>query len=147
MRKSTGEILVREVALSDAPVWTALRGELWPDGVSEHGAEIAAFFRGTLPEPSAVLLSETIEGKIVGFAELSFRGDVPGLEGKRVGYVEGLYVIPEFRNKGVATKLLRASRSWATRQKCEAFASDRAGRFVIDRGFGQGNNQDRFLTY
>jgi len=36
-------------------------------------------------------------GAIVGFAELAVRADVAGLEGKRVGYVEGLYVILEAR--------------------------------------------------
>jgi len=74
-------------------------------------------------------------GAIVGFAELAVRADVAGLEGKRVGYVEGLYVILEARQQGLARRLLQASRNWARQQKCAAFASDRAGRVVVDRSF------------
>ena len=126
-------IIVRGIEPADAPVWEALRRDLWPDGAEDHAPEIAMFFAGTLEEPSAVLVAESSNGAIVGFAELAIRGDVAGLEGKRVGYVEGLYVILEARQQGLARKLLQASRNWARQQKCTAFASDRAGRVVVDR--------------
>jgi len=93
------------------------------------------FFAGTLDEPVAVLMAEDEAGAIVGVVELSIRTDVAGVEGKRAGYVEGLYVRPEVRHHGVARTLMRASRVWACRQKCAAFASDRAGRVVVDRTF------------
>jgi aminoglycoside 6'-N-acetyltransferase I len=109
--------------------------------MEDHQPEIASFFAGTLAEPTAVLMAENNAGMIVGFAELAIRDDVAGLEGKRVGYVEGLYVRPEFRRQGVATKLLRVSRSWARDEKCDGFASDRAGRIVIDRSF-QGRSHE-----
>src|SRR5215471_6410344 len=129
------EVSVRNVAASDAAAWKALRSELWPDGADDHAAEIAMFFAGTLEEPTAVLMAESAEGTIVGFAELSIRRDVAGLEGKRTGYVEGLYVCPEFRWQGVARTLLYASRNWAREMKCTVFASDRADRVVVDRTF------------
>jgi aminoglycoside 6'-N-acetyltransferase I len=134
MSQSLSDILVREATPYDARVWEILRGELWPDGVEDHRPEIVSFFAGTLIEPTFVLMAER-SGTIVGFAELAVRDDVEGLEGRRVGYVEGLYVRPDFRQQGVATKLLRASRSWAREEKCDVFASDRAGRIVIDRSF------------
>ena len=93
------------------------------------------FFAGSLEEPVAVLVAECPPGTIVGFAELSIRDDLPGLQGKRVGYVEGLYLRPEARHRGVAEKLLQASRTWARQQKCTAFASDRADRIIIDKGY------------
>ena len=93
------------------------------------------FFAGTLAEPSAVMVAESVAGRVVGVAELSIRADVAGMEGVRTGYVGGLYVMPVARCHGVARKLLQASRSWACRQKCDAFASDRAGRIIIDYSF------------
>jgi len=97
------------------------------------------FFAGTLEEPIAVQVAESSAGAIVGFVELSIRTDVAALEGTRVGYVEGLYLTPEVRGLGIARKLLQVSRSWARQQKCTAFASDRAGRVVIDRSFQSGS--------
>ena len=111
-------------------IWEALRRDLWPEGADDHATEIAAFFAGSLDEPVAVLVAESVKGKIVGFAELSIRSDVAGLEGKRAGYVP-----PEFRHQGIANKLLQASRNWARDHRCVAFASDRAGRVVINKNF------------
>jgi aminoglycoside 6'-N-acetyltransferase I len=112
-----------------------MRRELWPEGAEDHAPEIASFFAGTLPEPAAVIVAEDAGGVLLGVVELSIRTDVPGLLGKRTGYVEGLYVNPEVRQRGIARKLLQASRLWAREQRCEAFASDRADRIVIDRSF------------
>jgi aminoglycoside 6'-N-acetyltransferase I len=129
------QILIRDVTPGDASLWEALRCDLWPDGASDHVSEIAMFFAGTLDEPVAVMMAECLSGTIVGFVELSIRADVAGLEGKRIGYVEGLYVKPEFRQRGIAKKLLQTSRQWARHQQCTGFASDRAGRIVIDKFF------------
>jgi aminoglycoside 6'-N-acetyltransferase I len=126
---------VRHISRKDAAVWEKLRGDLWPDGRADHAAEISSFFAGTLEEPVAVLVSEGPNGDILGLAELSIRLAVESLEGKRVGYVEGLYVLPEVRQQGVARTLLQEARNWARQQGCTAFASDRAGRIVVDKKF------------
>lgn len=63
------------------------------------------------------------------------RRDVAGANGKLTGYVEGLFVRPAFRGRNVAVRLLRASQEWARGRGCVAFASDRAGRVIVDRGF------------
>jgi len=97
--------------------------------------EIAAFFAGSLEKPEAVLVAED-DGMLIGVAELSLRRDVSGLEGKLTGYVEGMFVRPAFRGRDIAWQLLTASREWARGRGCVAFASDRAGRAVVDRGFG-----------
>jgi len=131
-------IRVRAAVPADALAWERLRCKLWPDGADEHGAEIASFFAGTLDEPVAVLMAETDAGASAGIAELSIRTDISELEGQRAGYVEGLYVVPEMRWRGVARLLMRASRDWAREQRCTGFASDRAGRIVIDRTFSAG---------
>ena len=129
------QMLIREIAVKDAAAWEAMRCELWPDG-DDHAEEIAAFFAGTLVEPEAVLVAED-GGLLIGFAELSARRDVAGLEGKLTGYVEGLFIRPAFRGRNVAWRLLVASREWARGCGCLAFASDRAGRVIVDWGFSR----------
>ncbi len=126
-------MLIREIAVKDAAEWEAMRGELWPDG-DDHAAEIAAFFAGTLVEPEAVLVAEN-DGLLIGFAELSVRRDVAGLEGKLTGYVEGLFVRPAFRGRAVVWRVLVASGVWAGGGGCVAFASDRGGRVIVDWGW------------
>jgi aminoglycoside 6'-N-acetyltransferase I len=128
-------ILIRPVARKDAASWEALRCAHWPDGAADHGPEIASFFAGTLEEPLAVLVAEISSGEIVGFMELSIRTDLPGAEGRRTGYVEGLYIRPGFRGSGLVRRFLRAARNWAREKECAAFASDRAGRIIVDRSF------------
>lgn len=128
-------MVVRNVTRNDAPVWEAMRRDLWPGDDAGHTAEIASFFAGTLEEPAAVMLAENAAGLVVGLLELSIRFDVAGLQGKQAGYIEGLYVSPEARGHGVARRLIQAARRWARQQGCTAFASDRAERVVIDRGF------------
>jgi aminoglycoside 6'-N-acetyltransferase I len=129
-------VTIRPAVPKDAKAWEGMRCDMWPDGCEDHDPEIAAFFSGTLVEPEAVLVAENTDGQLVGVAELSIRTDLPSRLGQRVGYVEGLSIVPEARGRGIARSLLLASREWVRQQGCTGFASDRAGRIVIDRSYG-----------
>jgi aminoglycoside 6'-N-acetyltransferase I len=126
---------IRPVRPEDGEMWKRMRCELWPDGRDDHGREIASFFAGTAVEPEAVLIAESVDGRLVAVAELSVRTSIPSLLGQRVGYVEGLYVEPDVRHRSIARSLLIASRGWARQQGCTGFASDRTGQMVIDRSY------------
>ncbi len=41
-----------------------------------------------------------------------------------VGYLEGIYVRPEYRRQGWARRLLEAGQDWARSLGCREFASD-----------------------
>jgi aminoglycoside 6'-N-acetyltransferase I len=60
----------------------------------------------------------------VGFAELSIRNIVDNCYTDRVAYLEGWYVVPESRQKGIGRALIQAAELWATRQGCTEFGSD-----------------------
>jgi hypothetical protein len=80
---------IRLVLPSDVQTSLNLRSALWPDGADTHASEIADFFTGRLEEHQAVLIALDLTHAVVGFVELSVRMDVPGLRGKRTGFVEG----------------------------------------------------------
>ncbi|HEY7728074.1 MAG TPA: GNAT family N-acetyltransferase, partial [Candidatus Eisenbacteria bacterium] len=61
---------------------------------------------------------------LVGLIELSIRAYAEGCETDRVGYVEGWYVAPAWRRRGVGRALMAAGETWARGAGCVEFASD-----------------------
>src|SRR5689334_8176417 len=107
-------ISVRSAQPADAPAWGRLRCALWPQGLeTEHASDIAEFFAGTAPEPAAVLLAEDVVGQVVGVVELSLRSSAAGCHTTPVAYLEGWYVVPGARGRGVGRALVAAAEQWA----------------------------------
>ena len=118
-------IEVRPAEPSDAATWLRLRVTLWPDGSeAEHAEEIDRFFIGRSRDPGAVLLAEDASGRVIGFAELSVRPHAEGCRSDRVAYLEGWFVVPEARCRGVERALVEAAEAWGRAQGCSEFASD-----------------------
>jgi aminoglycoside 6'-N-acetyltransferase I len=112
-----------------------MRSALWPHdgpGPGDHPEEIRRYFRGEMHEPLEVLVAEEEdEGRsdgepprLVGLAELNLRNYAEGCRTDRVGYLEGWWVDPEHRRRGVGRALVRAALDWAREQGCTEFASD-----------------------
>ena len=116
---------VRPASARDASDWLRLRCALWPEGTeTEHRGEIDRFLAGQSPEPLAVLLAEDEAGHIVGLAELSIRACAEGCATNRVAYLEGWFVVPPARRRGVGRALVAAAEEWGRAQGCREFASD-----------------------
>jgi aminoglycoside 6'-N-acetyltransferase I len=98
---------------ADDPDWLRLRAELWPDcGESEHCEQMRAF--RAEPARYAQFIVRLPGVGAIGFAEASIRVDyVAGTSGPPVGFLEGLYVVPSARRKGVARTLVGAIAAWA----------------------------------
>ena len=117
-------ISIRPATPRDAVTWARLRHALWPEGsLDEHSAEIDQFFAGRAQEPLAVLLAEDA-GTVIGLAELSIRATAEGCSRDRVAFLEGWYVVPEARRRGVGRALVAAAEQWGRDQGCTEFASD-----------------------
>jgi aminoglycoside 6'-N-acetyltransferase I len=117
--------MIRSVAAADINEWLRMRHALWPDhGLAQHRQDIDRYFAGDRREPAEVLLALTADPAPAGFAELSIRNIVDGCSTDRVAYLEGWYVVPEFRRKGIGRALIQAAEQWAIRQGCMEFGSD-----------------------
>ena len=118
-------ITVRPAKPSDAAAWLQLRHALWPEGSeAEHREEIDRFFAGDPREPLAVLLAENGAGCPIGLAELSIRSQAEGCGSDRVAYLEGWFVVPKARGRGVGRALIAAAEEWGRSRGCREFASD-----------------------
>jgi len=61
----------------------------------------------------------------IGFIHASLRFDyVEGAHSSPVGYIEGVYVLPEFRKKGISRALTQQAENWAKEKGCLQMGSD-----------------------
>ena len=106
------------------PGWLRLREALWPDCArAEHLAEMNSFV--AQPKRYVQFLAYSPTHEAIGFAELSLRSDyVNGTESSPVAFLEGLYVVPQARRKGVARALVAVAGEWGRRAGCSELASD-----------------------
>ncbi len=116
-------MIVRPAVAADRPAWAAMRHRLWDDfDPAELDAEIADLeSSGT---PYVTLIAEAEDGRLVGFAEVSVRSVVDGCPPGPAGYLEGIWVEPEWRRHGIAKDLLAAAEGWARDRGLACFGSD-----------------------
>ena len=123
MKKRYSEIIIRRVQKTDMPQWLAMRRALWPEcPLREQKREIAEFFNDTKDQP--VWVAEAANGELAGFLEVSVRNYAEGAGREDVGYLEGLYVTPKYRRRGIGHQLVKAAEQWAKMRGFNCMASD-----------------------
>lgn len=102
--------------------WVKMGIQLWPDCTED---ELKDIFQSILESNKEEGFLYYLNNKYVGFINVSIRSDyVNGSESSPVGYIEGIYVKPEYRNRNIARKLVRAGEIWANSRGCMQMASD-----------------------
>jgi aminoglycoside 6'-N-acetyltransferase I len=61
----------------------------------------------------------TVEEELIGVVLLGRTESPPIYERGDISFLEGLYVKPAFRRRGIASALLERAEEWATNQQCE----------------------------
>ena len=114
---------VETVKRSQLDDWKRMRAALWPDCPDDRHAREMADILGD-PEFNAAFLAHAQDGLPVGFLEVSIRLTAEGCRPGRIGYLEGWYVEPEWRGKGLGAALVQAAEGWAADRGCREMASD-----------------------
>ena len=122
------EILIRTAVPSDWPRLAQLCFALWPETpLEEHAQELRQRLSGHTSGrlPLTYFVAQAPDGQVVGFVEAALRSHADCCDSNQpVGFIEGWYVAPEFRRKGVGGRLIAAAEDWARSQHCREMASD-----------------------
>lgn len=104
--------------------WSELRSRLWPQTSDDgHASEIAHICSN--PDRLSAFVAYNDAAEPVGFVEAAARTDyVNGTSSSPVGFIEGIYVVPNARHRGVGRALVRAAEAWARTMGCREMASD-----------------------
>jgi aminoglycoside 6'-N-acetyltransferase I len=107
---------------NDLAVWKEMRADLYgelDDGL--HTLEMAMILAS---EYEQCLLVRAPDDEVVGFLEVSLRNIVDGCLGGPVGYIEGIYLRPEWRGRDLGPTLVAAAADWFRAQGCRDMATD-----------------------
>ena len=114
---------IRQADIRDLGIVTQLAHLLWNETPYVNlMEEMERLLRGQ----TEVVFLAFIGEYPIGFAQCALRYDyVEGTSGLgNVGYLEGIYVRENYRNRGVARALVEYCEDWARSNGCTEFASD-----------------------
>jgi aminoglycoside 6'-N-acetyltransferase I len=108
---------------SDLPDWLGMALALWSYESKEDMESL--FHTLSASDNDEVLIARTAEGIAAGFANISIRKEyVEGSNSSPVGYIEGIYVKPEYRKQGIAKKFIEFAEDWSRIRGCTELGSD-----------------------
>lgn len=115
--------MIIEVAnKSDVHDLTEMALMLWPDNswdVLEYEME------QLLKSDRDALFVARVGDKTVGFAHICLRQDyVEGSQSTPVGYIEAIFIKEQYRNQGIAKRLVQAGEAWSKSRGCVEMGSD-----------------------
>ena len=107
---------------SDSGTIARLAAQMWR---SASVRELEEEFAKLAGNENAACFLKFADGQPVAFAQCGLRTDyVEGTDTSPVGYLEGIFVLPPYRNRGYAAELLSCCETWAKGKNCTEFASD-----------------------
>lgn len=117
---------VTQASAADLDSVVAVRHALWPEASVDELFQEARDLIRDQDENAAVFLAFVEDSAVaVGLAEVTLRrGFVNGCEGSDVACLEGVYVAPAHRRKGIAQALVQAAEQFGRSRGCTEFASD-----------------------
>lgn len=113
---------LEEATKKDLAAWKAMRSDLFSglEGAF-HDREMKLILES---QDRKCLFVRAPNGDTVGFLEVSLRNLVDGCMGGPVGYIEGIYLVPEYRGLGLGSVLTDAAAGWFASHGCRDMATD-----------------------
>src|ERR1051325_6469284 len=117
-------MIIRPLEPQDHSEWLRLRRALWPDCSDKmHAFEMSEYpAAGT----RAVFVLVRENGRLGGFVEVSERDRVDGSMSARVAHLEGWFVEPDLRGRGLGRSLVTTAEGWSIARGLTEIASDAA---------------------
>ena len=114
--------MIKKAMVSDAQILVDLAIRMWQDHDPD---DLKDEFQELVQKDDAVCFITYIDENPIAFAQCQLRYDyVEGTDSSPVGYLEGIFVLEEYRKSGHAAELLSACETWAREKGCTEFASD-----------------------
>ena len=114
--------MIRKAAKTDMVSVAEMAVMMWD---SHSVEELKGEFEQEIENKDCVMYIYCIDNIPIGFAQCGLRHDyVEGTDSRPVGYLEGIYVREEYRNRGYARELLAECEKWAKQKGCSEYASD-----------------------
>jgi aminoglycoside 6'-N-acetyltransferase I len=102
-----------------------MRYALYVEEAGDDAGDLSADIDLMLASPEwTAFAAEAPDGRLVGFIELYERNYAEGCATSPVTYVEGIWVAPDWRRRGVARRLLQAGMAWGRSRGRTEIASD-----------------------
>lgn len=116
------EFTVRQMDANDRAIWAEMRIALWPDETPQEHAKMA----DELLSDGDVwgLIAEAIDGTAIGFAEIAVRKYANGCDTRPVAFLEGVWVKPQFRRRGIGARLIAHAETFLAARGFRELGSD-----------------------
>lgn len=135
--------MVKIAEIKDLSLLANMAVKMWHDS---SVLELEEEFKEIIHNDNAVVFIKFVDEKPIGFAQCQLRFDyVEGTQTSPVGYLEGIFVLEQYRSNGYAKELLMACEQWAKEKNCSEFASDceldnhNSYKFHMAAGFTEAN--------
>ncbi len=113
---------IKKADVNDSPTLAKLAVMMWNSHTAD---ELEQDFSELLRNESSACFIKYCDGNAVGFAQCQLRTDyVEGTSTSPVGYLEGVFILEEFRRRGIASELVKICEQWVKEKGCTEFASD-----------------------
>ena len=137
------DIMIYKASLNDINIVAKMVNIMWSNHTLD---ELKKEFKKIIASENSVVFIKYKEGQPIGFAQCQLRHDyVEGTKESPVGYLEGIFIKEEYRNRGYAKELLKTCEQWSLEKGCTEFASDcelindTSLKFLLNMGFKEVN--------